>query len=159
MCRGAKKRARPSSWPRGLVGRLPGVIAGVRDFVDKQKSALKPLLAEGEDFGDSLIGQGPAETGQVLVLGPDVPARAVHALGPHFKSGAGAADHLELTAPLPRPDRRGRWPGPAQLSGRRHPSERTQLLPRLPRIRVLVNEPMHASSGGRRCEFVFDQAR
>ena len=117
-----------------LVGRLPGRNRWpcAISWTNK-RAALKPLLAEGEDFGDSLIGQGPAGNGPGAGSGPGCAGPGRSRLGPHFKSGAGAADHLELTAPLPRPTAVRRWPGPAQLSGRRHPSERTQLLPRLPR--------------------------
>ncbi len=138
-----------------MVGRLPGLISALRSFVDKQPST--PLRAEAEDFGDNLIGQGPLDTNSVLVLGPDVPARAIHGLGPYFRSGQGAAGHLELTAPLPRPAVVEL--GPARLSYQGHDfllSERNFYLG-WHDSQLLVDEPTHTGSGARHCEVVFDQ--
>ena len=144
-----------------MVGRLPGLIPALRTFVDKQRSSLQPILAAGEgdneDFGDNLMGQAPQESGSVLVLGPDAPARAVHALGPFFKSGESAASHLELTAPLPRFT--SVEIGPARLTHQGHDfllSERNFYLG-CHESQLLVDEPAHPGSSARQCEVVFDQ--
>jgi hypothetical protein len=59
---------------------------------------------EEEDFGaDLLNAESPR---QVMVLTPEAPARAAHALAPLFRNGTLAARHLETIAPLGADSRR-----------------------------------------------------
>lgn len=142
-----------------LVSRLPGVLAALRHLADTRQEAFKPVLAEGEgeDFGDNLLSEAPADTGQVIVLGHDAPARAIHGLAGHFQRGE-LVGHLELIAPLPRPTSVD--VGPARLHYQGHDfllTDRNLFLGSQDGVHLVVDDSRHAVPGARHCEIVFDQ--
>jgi len=142
-----------------MVGRLPGLIAALRNLVDSRRDTMKPVLAEGEgeDFGANLMGDIQTDTGSVMVLGPDAPARAIHGLGQHFQRGD-LKGHLELVAPLPRPTSVDL--GPARLHHQGHDfllNEHNLFLGSQDGVHLVVDDSRHAGSDARHCEIVLDQ--
>ncbi len=139
-----------------LAARLPGLVPALRNFVQQRHEPVKPMLAEGDDFGDNLLGEMEHDTGSVILLGPDAVARAVHALGTHLQHGP--ATHLELAAPLPRPASVDL--GPARLHHRGEDyllGEHNIFLGLGDAGQLLVDDPRHAGAEARHCELVFDQ--
>ena len=88
------------------ASRLPGLIDALQPLLaERGLSSSETVLPttkvtgiETEDFGEDLL--AAAATRSVLVLTPEAPACAAHALAPLFRSGALPAGHLETMAPL-----------------------------------------------------------
>jgi hypothetical protein len=89
------------------ASRLPGLIDALQPLLvepvsSSSETILPPTKVTGieeEDFGEDLLN---AETPprHVMVLTPEAPARAAHALAPLFRNGALPAGHLERIVPL-----------------------------------------------------------
>jgi hypothetical protein len=140
------------------VGRLPGFVTALRKFVETRNDSLKPQLAEGEDFGENLMGGMPADTASVAVLGPDAPARAIHGLGTFFQqNGNAAAGHLELVAPLPKPATVEAGPPRLHFQGQDYLlGEHSFFLGCHDTCHLVVDDPRHAAVDAGQCEIVFD---
>lgn len=143
-----------------LAGRLPGLTASLRSLVDghsHRNGYIKPLTALGEDFGEHLVKETHGESSNVIVLGPDAPTRAVHALGTQFKRGELPPGHLELIAPLPQPASVDAGPPRLHYQGQDHLlNERSFFLGCQDGCHLVVDDPRHPNVSARHCEILFD---
>jgi hypothetical protein len=89
------------------ASRLPGLIDALRPLLTERGSSssetiLPPTKVTGleeEDFGADLL-SADTPPRHVMVLTPEAPARAAHALGQLFRSGALPVGHLGTFAPF-----------------------------------------------------------
>jgi hypothetical protein len=144
-----------------LAGRLPGLTTALRCFMDgghaRDNGLLKPLSAVTEDFGENLLRDVHGETSNVIVLGPDAPARAAHALGSHFQRGDLPPGHLELIAPLPIPPSVESGPPRLHYQGQDYLlNERSFFLGCQDGCHLVVDDPRHQHVAARHCEIIFD---
>jgi hypothetical protein len=99
------------------ASRLPGLIDALQPHLAERVSSSSETILpptkvtgiEAEDFGEDLLSAETAPR-NVMVLTPEAPARAAHALARLFRNGALAAGHLETIAPLETvKDQRTNW--------------------------------------------------
>lgn len=89
------------------ASRLPGLIDALRPLLAERGSSSNETLLpptkvtgiEEEDFGADLLSAEPPPR-HVMVLTPEAPARAAHAMAQFFRDGTLPVGHLETIAPL-----------------------------------------------------------
>jgi hypothetical protein len=153
-----------SEAPSGLVlthaaGQLPGLAEASRNLArawNGADEALNPTVVE--DFGEGLVADVAGELAGVLVLPPDAPARAAHALAPYFRRGELERGHQEYLAPLPAPQAVDAGPARLHFQGQdyylREPSF---TLGSHAGCQLHFDAGVHPAVAQRHCEIVFNQ--
>ncbi|MBI2806841.1 MAG: FHA domain-containing protein [Planctomycetes bacterium] len=101
----------PSGEARSIVmthdaARLPGLVDALHALVlsapgsETKLPTTRVTSFQDDDFGEALMIPEAEGRGGVLVLPPEAPARAAHALGEAFRRGQIPKGHLETIAPL-----------------------------------------------------------
>jgi hypothetical protein len=144
------------------AGLLPGLTESARALVRRWSRSTDTILPGAnrtmvEDFGEGLMFDVADEVAGVLVLPPDAPARAAHALGRFFRAGALARGHQEYLAPLPAPQAVDAGPARLHFQGQdyflREPSF---TLGSHAGCQLQFDAQLHPTVAARHCEIVFD---
>jgi hypothetical protein len=144
------------------AGQLPGLAEAARILTRRWGRTGDTALSSGqrtmvEDFGEDLIADVAEELAGVLVLPPDAPVRAAHALGRFFGQGELERGHQEYLAPLPAPQAVDAGPARLHFQGQdyflREPSF---TLGSQSGCQLHFDGHLHPAVAARHCEIVFN---